>query len=404
MTDNKIQDNKTSNDETQNDEIQDDKTSNDETQDYDQYYDQYYDQDYETQDEAIKINEYKSPRDRINKENVKFTISYSSNFYIYVDKSDGTSWEVDIISDHYEDSIAETLRLKGLITSKVPRNKWYNCSMMLGSALAASLAVNENSDVKKYFTHVEEDINKEAAEIERVISQGKNFYIYRKVDGGILWWHNNTNDKRLKPAIAEYQRLISIINISLSKKYKKHARGQLASALSNAFNSHEDVDPIVYFKQIEEFIYSRANVDAKILQMVCVTSTAFLIFLLGLLFYNLLHTNHENISHIIIGCVSGVLGSLISIIPRNDKISTDFLAPVSNFVLQGLTRLFMGCLSGVTIVIIIKSKFITGIQFDNIYAICICAIVSGFSERFIPDILEKNSKNLSKNTNINANL
>lgn len=354
----------------------------------------------ENQDEITKNDEKKSPHDRVNKNTVKFPISFTNSFYIFVDHLDLICWEVDLISEHYEDSVAEAIRLKGLIIAKVPRNKWYNCGIMLGSALAASLKLNETSDINKYFIHVEEHINKEASVIETVFSHGKNYYIYMRVNGGIIWWHQNLNDKRLKPSIAEYQRLMSIIQISMSKKYKRHAFVQLASALTNVFNSHEDEDPIVYFKQIEEYIYSRATVDAKILQMVYVISTAFLIFILGLCLYIFLHITYVNLSHIIIGCVSGVLGSLISIIQRNDKISTDFLAPVSNFVLQGLSRLLMGCISGVTIVVIIKSKFITGIQFDNIYSICIWAIISGFSERFIPDLLEKNSRKLTKNNNV----
>ncbi len=86
--------------------------------------------------------------------------------------------------------------------------------------------------------------------------------------------------------------------------------------------------------------------------------------------------------------LSGIVGSFLSLSIRNDEISL----PISNvnkvIHLQAFVKLITGMISGCVIYLGIQSNIILGIAGKEIFAMCLFGFIAGFSERFIPELVD----------------
>ena len=83
-----------------------------------------------------------------------------------------------------------------------------------------------------------------------------------------------------------------------------------------------------------------------------------------------------------------MIGALLSVLQRGHKLKLDPMAPVQNIIMQSATRILIGILSGTIIVIASKSELALGLVANNNYALMLLAVISGFSERYVPDLME----------------
>lgn len=253
--------------------------------------------------------------------------------------------------------------------------------MLLGNVLAQSLKSNQ-TDVYLIFKPVQDLIEESIEEIDKITSRGPNFEIYKTRAGGVSYWYFNLPDY-LKPAVAEFNQLLSFSTSTLSKKDQRLVNPQLAHSLSIAFNSQENEDVLRGFKKVENFINIRANSNTHFWYIFYNSVLFFLICIVLLLLYF-----YSDISKVfVVGAAGGLVGAFLSILTRIDQLALDILAPFRNVFLQGYSRLLVGIISGLFIIVASRSNLILGTYSESIYSLVVFCLISGFSERFVPDLI-----------------
>lgn len=91
------------------------------------------------------------------------------------------------------------------------------------------------------------------------------------------------------------------------------------------------------------------------------------------------------------GILFGILGSFVSIWTRYGKVEMTGLASLTLHVLESVSRLFIGAIAAVVAIFAVRSGLILAIGDGSgvFFLCCVFAFAAGFSERFIPSLLEK---------------
>ncbi|NIL34978.1 hypothetical protein [Bacillus thuringiensis] len=339
------------------------------------------------EEQNLKWKLYKVGDISANGDYIKVIISQSYDFVVYLGKGNGLGWGIrDIYKGKNKEIIRECIRLKGLIYSRAPRKFHYKLNWLLGTILAQELDSDEEGI--ENFKLVEESIQESVNEIGKIIHYGPGFEIYRTRSGGVGFWHENI-PTYLKPAVSEFSQLSSISNVILSSKDKKLANQQLASALYSSFNSVETENVLSSFIRVENFINTRAKSNAIFWYVMCNSLLMLIIFLLSSLMY--IYSDLNKI--FIVGTVCGLSGAFLSSLIRFNELSFDILSPFRNVVLQGYSRLLIGAISGSFIIIASNSNLVLGIYSNNMNAIAVFSLISGFCERFVPNLISTISTN-----------
>ncbi|MGW6436733.1 hypothetical protein ACWFPQ_26235 [Peribacillus butanolivorans] len=313
---------------------------------------------------------------------IKSIISQNKDMIFYIGENEGMGWEItNVKSERDVAVVAEFQRLNAIVESRVARKYRFKIKTLLGRTTFHAL-YSDDEDIHLFFEPVKNMIEDSNKEIDRILSEGPNFEIYKTSRGGVSYWYRDIPDY-LKPAITEFNQMRNFSAITLPKKDKQLVNSQLASSLSVAFNSQKNEDVLKGFTKLESFINSRANSHAKFWYISYNSILFGAIVLLSLLLY--LYSDINKV--FIVGAVGGLVGAFLSTLTRIDKLSFDILAPFRNVVLQGYSRLLVGIISGLFIIIASKSNLALGTYSENINSLAVFALISGFSERFVPDLI-----------------
>ncbi|AVX89830.1 hypothetical protein [Pseudomonas sp. VE 196-7] len=95
---------------------------------------------------------------------------------------------------------------------------------------------------------------------------------------------------------------------------------------------------------------------------------------------------------LLIGVLGGVCGAQISVLQRSKDLQVGLYESTRMIVLQGLVRVGLGCAFGVISLIACKAGLFLDLMKESNSRLFILAIVAGFSERLIPDFIEKTGK------------
>jgi hypothetical protein len=216
-----------------------------------------------------------------------------------------------------------------------------------------------------------------------------------------LVWDTTSNKYNVAalPA-ANAKRLEIRIDTELWRRYRKYARRLVASCLSvalieDAGKSQAKCNEC--FKEAEELVDTKIAETTRLLYLLCafgVTVVVSTVILSIPLFYQVQYLPF-------IGGAFGVLGSFVSVLQRFRKIKIDEYSTTIYTSVGGITRTLLGFLFGALFVIAYKAG-VFGISSSsgvtNEYFTYTFAFISGFSERFIPELIAKaESGSKSKN-------
>ena len=162
----------------------------------------------------------------------------------------------------------------------------------------------------------------------------------------------------------------------------------LGAALAAAFRKGPTDDPRVPFDGVRRFICS--HIDSYVrreLFLINVSLTSIFVCVLVLLFW---FTGAEKVYLLAAG--AGVLGAMISALQRYNKTSFGPHRSMLDLCSESISRLAIGVILGLLVVLCAKADFLITAYKDNLYGITFFAFLAGFSERFIPGMMQQTAK------------
>ena len=262
--------------------------------------------------------------------------------------------------------------------------------LIANGLVSALLADNNNeSDVESYFEQIRKfiDTNKK---VIRVFGESPNQHKVYMTDDNCVDWEIKTFPDYTHNAISEMTNLRSLSECSLPNFFRSSASGSIGSAVTSIIRSNSNSD----LKHIVQ--RAKEHVEAELIDFFHMEHQAInIIFLVILFWIGLINIEQESTSLeylVLMGAIGGALGALISNLQRAKRKLFGFHETLPKLLLQSLSRLLLGAISGSIVIPLSKSNFALGIVKDNIYGLFIFCLIAGLFERFIPDTLGGLSK------------
>lgn len=226
--------------------------------------------------------------------------------------------------------------------------------------------------------------------ITKIYTRSSKFVIYETNDSGNVAYYLNDDTKtehisELKPLIIEIDSLTQTI-----REKKKYAQRKSAALVECFYDRPEAAKKVL--KSLIVGIKEDRTLKSRLIYVV----SALIFVILNLFIALIINTSlksklHEQFILFFTIATFGSLGGLISILIKNVKLNLDIQGNKTIQIIDSCSRIFLSMISSIIIYVFIKSNIILGIVNDlnNIYVIYSFAIIAGFSETFIPELINK---------------
>jgi hypothetical protein len=246
------------------------------------------------------------------------------------------------------------------------------------------------TEADKHFELVDEFIRKREP-INCVYGVGTDWAVYTNNHDELVYEYPNL-PTQLAPAITEFNRLSNISRLKLKQDDQKAIQRVLGIDLATSFSAGEQFNPHTHFLSSRDFINSKVEEKLRVKYLIGSVAYAVILFILAGLVTHALWQRGYRGWPVALGAVGGVLGVTISVMQRGGNLAVNPFVPSWQIVVIGLTRILLGMIFGSVLVVAVNANISMGMIKDNMWSLFIFTIVAGFSERFIPDVLESIGK------------
>lgn len=278
-------------------------------------------------------------------------------------------------------SIAKDLNLKAF--QKLDKAQWSTNIDVLGSCVV--LAFQSPDKIKESFVLYEKFTSKAKA-TKNVFGKGPDpqHIVYLNEDNDVGWEFREKVPSHMNESLALLDDIRQVTKRVLPKVFRKEASTTIGSAALAVIRT--GLNPAG--QAIEELV-ENAIIDVK---STLQTYNSVLYSIPSVISLSLpvtwIYLNGSDVfSAAILG---GMVGALLSSFQRTRDISRSSWPSV---LLQAISRVILGAISGAVIVALSKSGLALAMFAENIWALLIFGIVSGISERWLPDTLLSVGKN-----------
>lgn len=201
------------------------------------------------------------------------------------------------------------------------------------------------------------------------------------------------NYEKVDVIISKYDMLREKIPIEIPQELKASYQKILGKCFFNALVSCSHDEGLKHFIEIEKRICDlKTPNQAKSILIFFNLVFCSIFAAIGFTTY----FNSVNSIGVIGLCASfGGFGSLFSLLQRNQNVVLNITGALKYTILQGLFISVLGAMSGVIMLLIIKSEIAFSFAGNSISTIALLSILAGFSERLIPDVFSKIESNTS---------
>lgn len=239
------------------------------------------------------------------------------------------------------------------------------------------------------FSHYEVGmLCKSGSRIKNILGRSPSLIVFLTDDNDLQYESTIELSERNANIVKIFHSLLSTIKTSVPQAHKENAFVYLGHAVYSAFSSY-DYDPSYLFNDVYQYIQTTSNERAKIYYLLSGFVTSLLLSLIIVLMFYFLPSQNENIKLFMVVSFCGLWGALISIFQRSKKLTIDPFSSIFYTSFQSATRIIIGLIFGCLFLLAYKAKLILGILNDDIFNIAVFSALSGFSERFIPELLNK---------------
>jgi hypothetical protein len=249
------------------------------------------------------------------------------------------------------------------------------------------VGVPETSAVETRRLYRQGDSCKSGETIAAILGDSQTASVFTTTDNQLRWeYHENGGTPTIdrQSAVAVFNRLMLDIKVHAPKARRMDLYMQLGKALHSALEAgvaRETFAPVRF--RVRRLALQQARFEYVVFFLV---SVAFVAGILAVVAF-LLSPSLEQ--QIVKGGIAGVAGATISVLQRSGSLPIDAGAARHVIALLGGTRALLGAIFGSFLVMAAVGNLVVGVVNDNPYVILSLALVAGFSERLIPELLRK---------------
>lgn len=307
----------------------------------------------------------------------------SENIFIYLNPFNELGWELKNIPKHARNALQEFILINSLMNLYLNRSQKKDLSKLLASRLYYCLTATEPYNTDMIFKEAREFVESRKRSIKRRVIETPQFAVYLNDKNNVDWWYHEGIPQYMVDSIEEFEALRELATSTLPKSYKSVFMSKLASSLANSFNKTNAESAKNCFKEARKFIQLKAESFLKLK-----------LFLIGTIFSLLTLMVVITCCYYLIefrvyfmGIGAGVIGAMVSSLQRNNSISLDSYPGEYGLYCESLSRLIIGAVFGCFIVFGTKSEMFLAPFKENIQAIICFCFISGFVERFVPELI-----------------
>ncbi|MEZ9182033.1 hypothetical protein AB4129_19060 [Vibrio cyclitrophicus] len=246
--------------------------------------------------------------------------------------------------------------------------------------------------VENIFASVKMTLHNFLEKMDQIIASSKNYVVYIDPDGALNWdISNNLSSEKTSEAILKCNSLMNLASLIKDKKKKDLAYRQLGAGLGYCLRSEDqntDYDLDRAFASAALFIESAqiSSMKIKFLMTILFISTILTAALATL------HSYFPDYS-LQLSCIfSALVGSFVSVLQRSNSLPIDPFSSQTSLVVESTSRILVGVCFGAFIIFLSKSELALAPFKEQFYALAVFSFISGFSERFVPDLVTNISK------------
>lgn len=193
-----------------------------------------------------------------------------------------------------------------------------------------------------------------------------------------------------------FDRLDAKRNLWIPDGERSDAREEMRSALFLAL-SEEDVNKALdHLQGVSAHIDTELLSQAKILYLRAGFSAALCACVVGGILWGIAYNNDiALLSLFALATIGGAFGSWTSVLQRTPSLAVAPFEVPSWIRFQSFYRIVVGVTFGLVALILLKTNFLAPSFLENTWQFFLLAFVSGFSERFIPELLARAENGIS---------
>lgn len=226
--------------------------------------------------------------------------------------------------------------------------------------------------------------------VEHVYDTNPRFIVYLSVKKEVAFQVRSASEYDTK-TFSEFHRLKAVASMSISGAKQQLFNYKIAAALIGALRSPEDANH--YFGPVQEYLDKSISNKVGVHLVLSVFGLCFFAAcVLGLIYWVSSEPGTKNLNMLLVGVSGGLVGAAISILQRSRDIRVLVYDSPGLIVLQAIARIALGCCFGVIATLASKAGLLFELFAGDYKRLFLLAILAGFSERMIPEFMEKTAK------------
>lgn len=273
------------------------------------------------------------------------------------------------------------VKFRGVHRSTLENHK---IKLLISIFAAESDGVELPSDLFESLVRFIEDKPK----VEHVYEYNPAFVVYQSSKKEVAYQVRDAAAHPVK-AFTEYQRLKALGCLVVPKRRIEVFNNKLASGFVSALRSTDELVGECFLPVQAYLDKANGNLVGLYLTLtVSIVSVLAFCILLSIYFYCSTSLT-LNLNIFLVGVAGGLVGSAVSVLQRSKDLKVAVYDSAGLLVLQAIVRVGIGCCFGVIAVVASKSGLLLEFLSSNYKKMFLLAVVAGFSERMIPDFIEK---------------
>ena len=277
-------------------------------------------------------------------------------------------------------ALKEFYRLDSKSRARLKRAYTREVNALLGAALAEALS-GPPEEMRRPFEGVDQFID-EQGPITVVFGATPQWVIFIDKSGELVCDYRELPDSHAL-LMTEFHRLRQLAWSSLPPEEVTPLLHILGTELMIALQRTTTPDAADAFSASRDYIQLRNELSMTVTYLLSSIGAAIAGCLLA--WQNIDPTDKG----LLLGCIGGIMGATISVLQRSANLEIRRFLPVQQVAVQGVVRMMLGFLFGILIVAAVRVGVALEALASSANGLFLAGVVAGFSERFVPDLLEK---------------